>query len=171
MSQFPRNILFLCAGNSARSIFAEALLNHWGRGRFRGYSAGSHPHGGVHPLALHLLRQLHLADDGLRSKPWSEFVVPGAPRIDYVITVCERAAAEPCPNLPGRPTTAHWGIPDPAAAGGDTIDRVFAFRQAFQQLENRIRIFASLPFETLDDARLQRELEAIGRAEDLRKVA
>ena len=144
MSDRPHNVLFLCTGNSARSILAESLLNHWGRGRFRGFSAGSLPRGEVHPLAIELLQTTNLPTEGLRSKSWDEFAAPGAPPIDFVITVCDNAAAEACPVWPGRPMTAHWSIADPAAVEGDA-ERSAAFRKALAELEARIKLFVSLP--------------------------
>ena len=138
------NVLFLCTGNSARSILAEAIVNDpsIGGGRFKGHSAGSHPKGAVHPLALETLRQHHLPVDGLRSKSWEEFAKPGAPRMDFVFTVCDQAASETCPVWPGQPVTAHWSIPDPAAAGGAEEDRRRAFRDVFLDLRRRIEDFA-----------------------------
>jgi len=135
------NVLFLCTGNSARSILAEALIGRLGGGRFRGFSAGSHPKGAVHPLALDLLRSLGYPTEQFRSKGWGEFALPGAPELDSVITVCDNAAAEVCPVWPGSPVTAHWGVPDPAAAEGDEPARKAAFRSAYRELEHRIRIF------------------------------
>jgi arsenate reductase len=161
----PFNVLFLCTGNSARSIFGESLCNYWGGGAFRGYSAGSHPQGAVHPLALELLEQLSIPRDGLRSKSWNEFSGPDAPIMDFVFTVCDNAAAEICPVWPGQPMSAHWGVADPAAVEGDLKTRMLAFRRAFNELENRIRIFQSLPIRSLDRLRLQRKLDAIGRGE------
>lgn len=159
------NVLFLCTGNSARSILAEALLNDSaiGQGRFRAFSAGSHPKGAVHPMALETLRASHLPTDGYRSKSWEEFSGPGAPPIDFVITVCDQAAAEPCPIWPGQPMTAHWGITDPAAAQGSDDDKRRAFREAITHLRRRIDLFVSLPFETLDRLSLQERLRDIGR--------
>ena len=157
------NVLFLCTGNSARSILAESLLNHFGRGRFRAFSAGSHPAGQVNPLALALLEKNHYPTGELRSKPWDEFVQPAAPQLDFVITVCDRAAGEVCPVWPGQPMTAHWGIPDPAAAaGGDDAQR-HAFVEAMNQLQRRICMFVSLPFATLDGMKLQQAVRDIGR--------
>jgi arsenate reductase len=158
------NVLILCTGNSARSILAESLINHWGQGRFRGFSAGSHPKGAVHPMALDLLRALELPTEGLRSKRWSEFAAPGAPAMDFVFTVCDQAAAEVCPVWPGDPITAHWGVPDPAAALGNEIMRRQAFRDAFAMLERRIRLFLSLPVAKLDRLALKRKVEEIGRS-------
>jgi protein-tyrosine-phosphatase len=159
----PYNVLFLCTGNSARSVFAESLINRWGQGRFRGYSAGSHPKGEVHPLTLEILRRFNFPTEGLRSKDWNEFATSDAPKMDFVFTVCDKAAAESCPIWPGQPMTAHWGVPDPVAAQGDEVTRMDAFRTAFRELENRIKIFVSLPFDSLDSLRLQQELDAIGR--------
>jgi arsenate reductase len=157
------NVLFLCTGNSARSVFGECIVNRLGRGRFTGYSAGSHPKGVVHPLTLEILRRNNYVTDGLRSKDWAEFAAPGAPAMDFVFTVCDNAAAEVCPIWPGQPMTAHWGIPDPAAVEGDEVARMMAFRQALRALENRIEIFLSLPLASLDRLKLQRALDEIGR--------
>jgi arsenate reductase len=156
------NVLFLCTGNSARSILAESLMNHWGRGRFRGFSAGSFPKGQVHPMALELLAQMRMPHEGLRSKSWDEFAQPGSPSLDFVFTVCDNAAGEACPYWPGVPVTAHWGIEDPAAAEGTDTDKRRAFRKAFDLLESRIRAFVDLPVETLDRAGLQQRLKEIG---------
>jgi len=156
------NVLFLCTGNSARSILAEALIGREGLGKFRGFSAGSHPKGAVHPLALRLLEKLNFPTHALRSKSWDEFARPGAPKMDFVFTVCDNAAAEVCPIWPGQPMTAHWGLADPAAVAGDEIEQMQAFRTALRELENRIRIFAALPIGSLDSPRLQEELDAIG---------
>lgn len=163
MRQRPYNVLFLCTGNSARSILAESLINHWGTGAFRGFSAGSHPKGAVHPLALELLTQMRLPIEGLRSKSWDEFAAPGAEPIDFVFTVCDNAAGEVCPYWPGQPITAHWGVPDPAAVEGSYTAKRAAFRSAFQALENRIRLFTSLPLASLDRAELRERLNAIGK--------
>jgi protein-tyrosine-phosphatase len=163
MADRSYNVLFLCTGNSARSIIAEALIERWGLGKFRGFSAGSHPKGAVHPLALRLLETLNFPTDGLRSKSWDEFAQPGTPRMDFVFTVCDNAAAEVCPIWPGQPMTAHWGVADPAAVEGDDITRMQAFRTALRELESRIKIFAALPIDTLDSMRLQKELDAIGK--------
>jgi protein-tyrosine-phosphatase len=157
------NVLFLCTGNSARSILAEAIVNHAGDGRFKGFSAGSHPKGAPHPYALDLLHGLHLPVEGLRSKSWDEFAIAGAPAMDFVFTVCDDAAGEACPAWPGQPMTAHWGVPDPAAVEGTEIERRAAFRQAFAALDNRIRLFLSLPIASLDRMSLQAKLDAIGR--------
>jgi arsenate reductase len=165
----PFNVLFLCTGNSARSILAERLVEHWGEGRFRGFSAGSHPRGTVHPVALELLEHMQLPSAGLRSKSWDEFAAPGAPRLDFVFTVCDAAAGEVCPVWPGQPMTAHWGVPDPAAACGTDAQKWLAFRKAFRELENRIKLFTSLPIATLDRMKLKERLDEIGRthADDL----
>ena len=157
------NVLFLCTGNSARSIFGEVLVNFWGGRKFRGFSAGSHPRGEVNPLTLELLRQLKFPTDGLRSKDWEEFSRPGAPQMDFVFTVCDNARAEVCPVWPGQPMSAHWGIPDPAAAEGSETERMLAFREAFRALENRIKIFVSLPISSLDKVKLQQRLDSIGQ--------
>jgi protein-tyrosine-phosphatase len=168
MTERAFNVLFLCTGNSARSILAEQLMNHWGRGKFRGYSAGSHPKGTVHPIALELLQQMRLPTEGLRSKNWDEFAVGGAPQLDFVFTVCDNAAGEVCPVWPGQPMTAHWGVEDPAAVAGSDTDQWLAFRKTFKELESRIKIFTSLPIRSLDKIKLQERLDAIGesRAEE-----
>ena len=163
MTDKTYNVLFICTGNSARSILAESLINHYGNGRFRGYSAGSFPKGAVHPYALDLLRSLALPAEGARSKSWGEFAEPGAPQMDFVFTVCDQAAAETCPVWPGQPVTAHWGIPDPAAADGSDAERMNAFREAFRMLERRIKLFLALPIASLDRLVLARKVEAIGR--------
>ena len=157
------NVLFLCTGNSARSILAGRLIERWGGVRFRGFSAGSHPKGEVHPLALEILRRNNYVTDGLRSKDWAEFAEPGAPEMDFVFTVCDRAAAEVCPVWPGQPMTAHWGVADRAAVEGDDITRIMAFRRAFAELQNRISIFVNLPFASLDRLKLQKRLDEIGQ--------
>ena len=164
MADRPYNVLFLCTGNSARSIIAEALIDQRGRGHFRGFSAGSHPKGRVHPIALELLNQMKLSTEGLRSKSWDEFAVPGAPHLDFVFTVCDNAAGEVCPYWPGQPMTAHWGVPDPAAVEGSDTEKWVAFRETFRLLDNRIKIFTSLPLKTLDRMKLQERLDAIGKA-------
>ena len=164
MNDRPLNVLFLCTGNSARSILAEALVNHWGRGRFRGFSAGSAPKGRVHPIALELLAQMNMSTDGMRSKSWDEFENPGAPKMDFVFTVCDNAAAEACPVWPGQPMTAHWGVEDPAAVQGSETEQWLAFRKVFNELENRIRIFTSLPIRSLDRVKLQQRLHEIAKA-------
>jgi arsenate reductase len=160
----PYNVLFLCTGNSARSIMAEALIRHWGRARFKGFSAGSHPKGQVHPMALEILQKYHMPTAGLRSKSWDEFAGPGAPPLQFVFTVCDQAAKEVCPLWPGQPMTAHWGIHDPAAVDGDEDTKRRAFNKAFRELDARIKIFTSLRLELLDRLSLQRELDAIGRS-------
>lgn len=157
------NVLFLCTGNSARSIMAEALLNAKGRGRFRAHSAGSHPKGEVHPLALELLRKHRLAADDLHSKSWDEFARPGAPGMDFVVTVCDNAAGESCPVWPGQPMTAHWGIPDPAAAEGGDAEKRKAFLTSYAQLAARISLLVNLPLASLDRLSLQRSLDEIGK--------
>ncbi len=163
MTQKAFNVLFLCTGNSARSILAEVALNHWGQGRFRGYSPGSFPKGEVHPQSLRLLHALDLPTDGLRSKSWDEFARPGAPVMDFVFTVCDQAAGEVCPVWPGHPITAHWGLPDPAAVDGSDALRAQAFRDTLKALENRIKPFVALPVAALDRIALTREVAAIGR--------
>jgi arsenate reductase (thioredoxin) len=160
----PYNVLFLCTGNSARSILAEALVNHWGRGRFHGFSAGSYPKGAVHPMALKLLQHLNFPTEGLRSKSWDEFAAPGAPPLDFVFTVCDNAAGEVCPIWPGQPMTAHWGVPDPAAVDGSELEQMNAFRETFRTLENRIRIFTSLPLASIERIKLKQHLDEIGRS-------
>lgn len=160
------NVLILCTGNSARSIIGECVVERLGKGRFRGFSAGSKPKGKVHPLAIEILRRDNYRIDGLRSKDWTEFAGPDAPRLDFVFTVCDNAAAEECPVWPGQPMTAHWGLPDPAAVEGDEVDRMMAFRQALLSLENRVSVFVSLPIETLDRLRLKAALEEIGQLAD-----
>jgi protein-tyrosine-phosphatase len=157
------NVLFLCTGNSARSIIAEALLNYWGKGRFQAFSAGSHPKGQVHPQAIEILRRNHLPTDNLRSKSWDEFAEPDTPPLDFVFTVCDHAAREVCPIWPGQPMTAHWGIHDPAAVEGSDEDKRRAFNKAFRELDARLKIFTSLPLESLDQLSLQRQLDAIGQ--------
>jgi protein-tyrosine-phosphatase len=156
--------LFICTGNSARSILAEAILNREGRGRFRAYSAGSHPKGAVHPYALDLLRSLGHPVEALRSKSWDEFAAPGAPKLDFAFTVCDNAAGEVCPVWPGQPMTAHWGLPDPAAAEGSEAEKRAAFADAYRMLDNRISIFVNLPIASLDKLSLQKRLDEICRA-------
>lgn len=160
------NVLFLCTGNSARSIIAEAIMNRLGRSQFRAYSAGSQPKGQIHPYTLDLLRKLNFEVDGFRSKSWEEFSAPGAPHLDFVFTVCDSAAAETCPVWPGQPMTAHWGIPDPAAVSGNEAERRFAFADAYRMLNARISIFLSLPLRSLDSLALQKRLDAIGQTKD-----
>lgn len=157
------NVLFLCTGNSARSILAEAILQREGLGRFRAFSAGSHPKGEVHPFALDLLTRQNHPVDGLRSKSWDEFAAPGAPEMHFVFTVCDDAAAETCPVWPGQPMTAHWGVPDPAAATGTEAERRLAFSEAYRMLNNRISIFVNLPLNAIDNLALKRRLAELGR--------
>jgi arsenate reductase len=157
------NVLFLCTGNSARSIMAEAILNFKGRLNFTGYSAGSHPSGRVRPEAVKQLEMAHLPTRGLRSKDWDEFSLPGSPKLDFVFTVCDNAAKEICPVWPGQPTTAHWGVPDPAAVHGSAAEVERAFRDAFFILDRRISLFLCLPFKSLDRLALKRELDGIGQ--------
>lgn len=156
------NVLFLCTGNSARSILGEALLNELGKGRFRGYSAGSHPKGEVHPLAIEVLKANEIPTDGLRSKSWDEFAGPDAPTMNFVFTVCDNAAGETCPIWPGRPMTAHWGIEDPAAVDGPEFRRRAAFEDAFRFMRNRIEAFVSLPLQSIDNMALAARLKGIG---------
>ena len=162
MSDQVYNVLFLCTGNSARSIIAEAIINRVGQGRFKGYSAGSHPKGEVHPYTLDLLRKLNYPLDFARSKSWEEFADPKAPKLDFVFTVCDQAAAEQCPVWPGQPMSAHWGVPDPAAVTGKDAEIRAAFADTHRMLNNRISIFCSLPLKSLDRLALQKRLDAIG---------
>jgi arsenate reductase len=157
------NVLFLCTGNSARSILAEAILNRVGQDRFKAYSAGSHPKGEVHPYTIELLKGLNYNTDFARSKNWDEFAAPGAPQMDFVFTVCDSAAAEACPVWPGQPMTAHWGLPDPAAAEGTDAEKHLAFDDAYRMLNNRLSIFVSLPMTSIDKLALQKRLHEIGR--------
>jgi arsenate reductase (thioredoxin) len=157
------SVLFLCTANSARSILAEALINRWGQGKLQGFSAGSHPKAEVNPLALELLQSRGLPTEGLRSKSWDEFAQSGAPKLDFVFTVCDNAAGEVCPYWPGQPMTAHWGMQDPAAIEGSDAQKRRAFLQAYSALESRIKNFASLPIRTLDRIRLQQHIDAIGK--------
>lgn len=166
MSDRIFNVLFLCTGNSARSILAESILNHAGKGRFRAYSAGSHPAGSINPFAIELLTQQNMDVLNLRSKNWDEFARPDVPQLDFVITVCDRAAGEVCPVWPGQPMTAHWGIEDPAAAEGDDESKRRAVAKAFRELTTRISLFISLPLQKLDALSLKRELDAIGKLRD-----
>jgi arsenate reductase len=159
------NVLFLCTGNSARSILAESTMNRLGEGQFRGYSAGSHPKGEVHPLAIDLLNSVGMPIDGLRSKSWDEFARPGAPEMDFVFTVCDNAAGEICPIWPGSPVTAHWGVPDPVFVDGNVMTKKAAFRSAFDQLERRIRLFASLRISELDRLALKKKVDEIGKSQ------
>jgi arsenate reductase len=158
------NVLFLCTGNSARSIMAEALLNHKSNGNFIAHSAGSHPSGAPRPEALAQLQSAGIGIEGLRSKSWDEFAAPGAPHLDFVFTVCDNAAKEACPYWPGQPMTAHWGIPDPAAVEGTPEEIARAFRDAFVILDRRIGLFLSLPLATLQQLAIQKEIERIGKA-------
>lgn len=160
------NVLFLCTGNSARSILAEAILNRIGGEKFRAYSAGSDPKGVVNPHALALLERLGYPTVGLRSKSWSEFAQPGAPQLDFVFTVCDNAAGESCPVWPGQPMTAHWGVPDPAEAKGTPAEIALAFKDAYRMLHQRISVFTALPIRSLDQLSLQQRLKAIGRMDD-----
>jgi protein-tyrosine-phosphatase len=162
-AQRTHNVLFLCTGNSARSVLAESLLNHWGQGRFRAFSAGSFPKGQVHPMAIELLEGSNLPTANLRSKSWDEFAAPGAPPIDFIFTVCDNAAGEACPIWPGKPMTAHWGIADPAAVEGTDAQKASAFRTAFKELETRIKLLTSLPVDSLDCTTLQSKLREIGK--------
>jgi arsenate reductase len=159
----PFNVLFLCTGNSARSIIAECLLNRLGQGKFQAFSAGSEPKGRVHPLTLRLLRNSNFDVTGLRSKSWDEIAVPYAPKLDFVFTVCDNAANEICPIWPGQPMTAHWGVPDPAAVLGDETQKYLAFADTMRMLNQRIDIFISLPIASLSNISLQRQLDDIGR--------
>jgi arsenate reductase (thioredoxin) len=161
----PYNVLFLCTGNSARSIIAEAILNELGAGRFHGYSAGSQPKGEINPHTIQLLQGLDYETSGFRSKSWSEFAKPGAPALDFVFTVCDNAAGEACPVWPGQPMTAHWGIPDPAEAKGSPAEIALAFKNAYRMLNQRIGIFTALPLRSLDQLSLQNKLREIGRME------
>jgi arsenate reductase len=164
MKEPPYNVLFLCTGNSARSIMAEAILNHKGGGRFTAYSAGSHPSGAVRPETLQQLASAGISTEGLRSKSWDEFEAPGAPRMNFVFTVCDSAANEVCPFWPGQPVTAHWGVPDPAAVRGATEEIARAFRDAFAVLDRRMGLFMSLPLASEQARDLQAALESIGQS-------
>ena len=159
----PLNVLFLCTGNSARSVMAECILNRLGAGKFRAFSAGSHPAGKVNPLALNLLRKTNYDVSGLRSKSWDEFAAPGAPKLDFVFTVCDDAANEVCPIWPRQPMTAHWGLPDPVKAQGTEAERNLAFADTMRMLTQRIGIFVNLPLDKLSKLSLQKQLEEIGR--------
>ena len=165
MTNHPYNVLFLCTGNSARSIMAEAILNKLGERNFHAYSAGSQPKGWVHPEAIQLLRSLGYETSGLRSKSWSEFADPDAPLLDFVFTVCDNAAGEACPVWPGQPMTAHWGVPDPAEAKGNQAELALVFKDTYRMLNQRIGIFVSLPLRSLDQLSLQKKLREIGRME------
>jgi protein-tyrosine-phosphatase len=164
MTDAPLNVLFLCTQNSARSVIAECVLNKLGAGRFRAHSAGSRPRGEIHPFARDMLAELGYDVSGLRSKSWDEFAAPDAPKLDFVFTVCDNAAAEPCPIWPGQPVSAHWGVPDPAAASGSDAERRLAFADAHRMLYQRISIFTNLPIDSLDRLSLQQRVEDIGKA-------
>jgi len=166
MSGAIYNVLFLCTGNSARSVMAEAILNKLGHGKFRAYSAGSQPKGKVHPATVQVLQGLGYDTTGFRSKSWSEFARPGAPALDFVFTVCDDAAGEACPVWPGQPMTAHWGVPDPAAARGSEAEIALTFKDAYRMLNQRIGIFVNLPIRSLDRLSLQAKLKEIGRVAD-----
>ena len=165
MSSPAFNVLFLCTGNSARSILADSILNKTGAGNFRAYSAGSQPKGSVHPEAMRLLESSQFDTAALRSKSWSEFAKPGAPQLDFVFTVCDNAAGEACPLWPGQPMTAHWGIADPAAVSGSPVEVALAFKEAYRMLHQRIAVFAALPVAALDRLTLKTKLDEIGRME------
>jgi protein-tyrosine-phosphatase len=171
MTERVFNVLFLCTGNSARSVMAEAILNRLGQGKFRAFSAGSQPKGQIHPYTLDLLRKTNFDVSGMRSKSWLEFAQPDAPQLDFVFTVCDDAAGETCPVWPGQPMTAHWGVPDPAAAKGNEAEIRFAFADTMRMLTNRISIFVSLPLASLDRLSLQKRLDAIGKTEDAKSGA
>jgi protein-tyrosine-phosphatase len=171
MAERQLNVLFLCTGNSARSIIAEAILNKLGQGKFRAYSAGSQPKGRVNPYTIQLLDGLGYGTSSFRSKSWSEFAKPGAPPLDFVFTVCDNAAGETCPVWPGQPMTAHWGIPDPAEAKGSEAEIALAFKDAYRMLFQRIGIFTAIPIRSLDKLSLQTKLKEIGRMEDARAKA
>jgi arsenate reductase (thioredoxin) len=164
MTEKSYNVLFLCTGNSARSVLAETILNERGKGRFRAFSAGSHPTGRVNPHAVDLLERMRMSTAGLRSKSWDEFAAPGAPTLDFVITVCDNAAGEVCPVWPGQPMTAHWGVEDPAAVQGSEVEKTEAFREAFRILERRITLFTSLPIASLDRLSLTNKVREIGKS-------
>ncbi len=157
------NVLFLCTGNSARSIMAECAIGRWGRGKFKGYSGGSHPKGAIHPMTLELLQELNYETSNLRSKSWDEFARPESPPLDFVFTVCDQAAAEQCPLWPGQPITAHWGVPDPVAFEGTNEGKHRFFFRIYSELENRIKIFTSLRIEALDSFALEQQVREIGR--------
>jgi arsenate reductase len=164
MAASTYNVLFLCTGNSARSIMAETLLNHWARGRYRAFSAGSHPKGRVHPFTIDLLQRLKLPTGELRSKDWEEFARPSAPALDFVFTVCDQAAGEVCPVWPGQPITAHWGFPDPAAFEGSEVEQRALFADVFRQIETRIKIFVALPVERLSRLAIKQEVDRLAAA-------
>jgi protein-tyrosine-phosphatase len=163
MEQKVYNVLFLCTGNSARSIMAERLMEHWGKGRFKAYSAGSYPTGQVNPFAIQTLQARGLSTDGVHSKSWNEFSGEGAPHLDFVFTVCDNAAGEVCPIWPGQPMTAHWGVEDPSAVEGADAEKLMAFRRICNYLENRIKLFAELPLDKIDRMRIKEEIDAIGK--------
>lgn len=158
------HVLFVCTGNSARSILAEGLMNHLGRGRFKAFSGGSHPAGAIHPLTLQTLSWLQLPSEGVRSKSWDEFAVPSGPALDFVFTVCDKAAGEVCPVWPGQPVTAHWGLPDPAAVEGSEVEKLQAFHDTALALKRRIELMLALPLSTLDEMSLQKAVRDIGQA-------
>lgn len=166
MSDKVYNVLFLCTGNSARSIMAEKLMEHWGKGKFKAYSAGSHPSGKVNPFAIQTIKNQGLSTDGLRSKSWDEFSGEGAPHFDFVFTVCDNAAGEVCPYWAGQPMTAHWGVEDPAAVEGTDEQKLAAFRKISNYLQNRIKLFAALPIEKFDNIKIKQEIDAIGKTVD-----
>jgi arsenate reductase len=166
MSEKIYNVLFLCTGNSARSIMAEKLMDHWGKGKFKAYSAGSHPSGKVNPFAIQTMKNQGLSTEGLRSKSWDEFSGEGAPHFDFVFTVCDNAAGEVCPYWAGQPMTAHWGVEDPAAVEGTDEEKLAAFRKISNYLQNRIKLFAALPIEKFDNIKIKQEIEAIGKTVD-----
>lgn len=166
MSEKVYNVLFLCTGNSARSIMAEKLMEHWGKGKFKAYSAGSHPNGKVNPFAIQTIKSHGLSAEGLRSKSWDEFAVEGAPHLDFVFTVCDNAAGEVCPYWPGQPMTAHWGVEDPAAVEGTDEEKLEAFRKISGYLQSRIKLFAALPISKLDSMRIKEEIDTIGKTAD-----
>lgn len=166
MSDKIYNVLFLCTGNSARSILAEKLLDHWGKGKFKTFSAGSHPTGNVNPYAIQTLENLKLSTDGLRSKSWDEFASANAPHLDFVFTVCDNAAGEVCPFWPGQPMTAHWGVEDPASVEGSDQDKMAAFSKVANMLQNRIKLFTAIPIASLDSMRIKKEIDNIGKLQD-----
>jgi arsenate reductase len=168
MAASSRNVLFLCTGNSARSVLAEVLLNHWGKGRFRAYSAGSHPKSAVHPMTLEVLEKRKLPTAGLRSKSWDEFARASAPQMDFIITVCDNAAGEICPVWPGHPITAHWGFPDPAAAEGSIEQKRRVFADVYGSIEARVKLLVALPLEALDRMAMQAQLRQLGQEQKAR---
>ncbi|MES2599842.1 MAG: arsenate reductase ArsC [Pseudomonadota bacterium] len=170
MSDHNYNVLFLCTGNSARSVLSEAILNKLGAGKFRAYSAGSQPKGNIHPETIRLLKSLGYETAELRSKSWLEFIQPGAPKFDFVFTVCDSAAAESCPIWPGQPMTAHWGVPDPAEATGTPAEIAVAFKEAYRLLNQRIAIFSALPIHSIDELALGNKLKDIGEMEGATKA-